>query len=149
MAMSPRERKAAQRSRTDGYAKSREADWKKRGITNATYQKYLDMLEQQNHQCAICGCHINGNSHLDHNHVTGKIRGLLCPICNMALGNLEPYINHVQAYLQLSDDMAEVNQHSFTDQNGLQVHNGEMYGINEQGELYAIEPIVPFHPSEY
>ena len=108
MAMSARERKAKQRSSAEGYAKSREADWRKRGITGITYQQYLDMLKAQGHRCAICQLHINGNAHLDHNHTTGKIRGLLCPTCNMALGNLEPFINEVQAYLQLADDMSDM-----------------------------------------
>ncbi len=39
--------------------------------------------------------------------------------------------------------------YSFTDQNGIQVHDGQMYGIDQNGDLYDLEPLIPFHPSEY
>ncbi len=37
----------------------------------------------------------------------------------------------------------------FVDQNGLTVYDGGVYGIDENGGLYDIEPLVPFRPSEY
>ncbi len=37
----------------------------------------------------------------------------------------------------------------FTDQNGLTVQDGAMYGIDEQGDLYDLEPLCSFRPSEY
>jgi hypothetical protein len=66
-------------------------------VTNSDYQK---MLKTQNGVCAICGNHEtgivrNGNTKgkgkvralaVDHCHKTGKIRGLLCGQCNIALG---------------------------------------------------------------
>lgn len=50
------------------------------------------VAENQNHACAICGSpgsfegSRNETFHLDHDHVTGKIRGLLCRSCNLGLG---------------------------------------------------------------
>jgi hypothetical protein len=103
MAMSNQEKKAAQRSRPEGYAKSRESDWKRRGITDISYQKYLVKLEVQHHMCAICGAHINGNSSLDHDHANGNPRGLLCNDCNLALGHIEAggsqFLANASAYL--------------------------------------------------
>jgi len=91
------------------YAQEREHNWKKRGIMNTdgtpfSHEQFLAMLEAQGHRCAICAITINGNSHVDHNHETGQVRGLLCQPCNMALGVLERFITsgHVQAYLQLA-----------------------------------------------
>ena len=43
------------------------------------------MLDKQDHCCAICDKHkseFNQNLAVDHNHVTGEIRGLLCTYCN-------------------------------------------------------------------
>lgn len=43
----------------------------------------------QNNVCAICGrVPINRSLSIDHNHVTGLIRGALCWYCNKALGYL-------------------------------------------------------------
>lgn len=56
------------------------------GITLAEYE---EMFDKQNGVCAIClQQEVLKNKRLavDHNHVTGKIRGLLCGKCNKGLG---------------------------------------------------------------
>lgn len=51
------------------------------------------MLLQQNSCCAICKTHIESCTHqqlvVDHDHVTGKVRALLCDLCNTALGKFK------------------------------------------------------------
>jgi hypothetical protein len=44
------------------------------------------LFTAQNGVCAICK--IRPCDHVDHNHVTNKVRALLCPQCNKALGLL-------------------------------------------------------------
>lgn len=39
--------------------------------------------------CAICRCIPKGKLALDHDHKTGKLRGLLCVLCNTALGKFK------------------------------------------------------------
>ncbi len=68
------------------------------GITAPERDK---LLANQEGLCANKGClkkiYFKGkgfegdsdNAHTDHNHRTGKIRGILCRNCNMALGMLE------------------------------------------------------------
>ena len=49
------------------------------------------MLAAQDGKCAICGTTSTGNRkafHVDHDHKTGKVRGLLCSNCNTGIGNL-------------------------------------------------------------
>lgn len=56
-----------------------------------TLEQYDQMFEQQDGLCAVCR-NINGDGRrlaIDHNHQTGKIRGLLCFRCNTWLGILE------------------------------------------------------------
>jgi hypothetical protein len=54
------------------------------GITQADYDA---LLEAQGGGCAICGKAPGKISlHVDHDHETGEIRGLLCVGCNNALG---------------------------------------------------------------
>jgi uncharacterized protein YaiL (DUF2058 family) len=64
----------------------------KYGMTVSDYDR---MFEQQKGVCAICGkeqthspVH-NGYLCIDHDHVTGKNRGLLCRKCNIALGHVD------------------------------------------------------------
>jgi NMD protein affecting ribosome stability and mRNA decay len=55
-----------------------------------TLEDWNMMFEEQGGVCAICkspdpkGHH--GRFHVDHDHVTGKIRGLLCDTCNRGIG---------------------------------------------------------------
>ena len=57
-----------------------------------TLKDYNKLLKKQKGACAICGkkkAHKKGKFlHVDHNHKTGKVRGLLCAVCNTALGRL-------------------------------------------------------------
>ena len=55
----------------------------------------MKVLGAQNGVCAICcdpkghepGC---GNRlYVDHDHLTGRVRGLLCHYCNTGIGNLK------------------------------------------------------------
>jgi len=51
---------------------------------------YDTLLQKQDGGCAICGAKENGkkmNFVIDHDHKTGKVRGLLCTQCNAGLGN--------------------------------------------------------------
>lgn len=56
------------------------------------------ILKNQNYKCAICGREIflhgasvdkNKIARVDHNHETGKVRGLLCNDCNRGIGLLK------------------------------------------------------------
>lgn len=51
-----------------------------------TLEQYETMLGQQSGGCAICGVGNPPTLAVDHNHKTGKIRGLLCAKCNTGLG---------------------------------------------------------------
>lgn len=57
---------------------------------------YKSILERQNGVCAICGQYeTSRNQHtikrlaIDHDHVTGAFRGLLCTRCNLAIGQFD------------------------------------------------------------
>ena len=58
---------------------------KKYGITITDKQQ---MIDDQNRKCAICGdILVDGyGTHVDHDHETGKTRGVLCGGCNTGLG---------------------------------------------------------------
>ncbi len=55
-----------------------------------TLEKYNEILASQNECCAICKEHQSKQKkslYVDHCHVSGKIRGLLCYQCNIVLGH--------------------------------------------------------------
>jgi recombination endonuclease VII len=62
------------------------------------------LYTSQNGLCAICDKKRKLN--VDHDHTTGKVRGLLCFKCNTALGTFEDTISGVQRvidYLEKSN----------------------------------------------
>ena len=56
------------------------------GLTETDYK---EMLESQGGVCAICNTHYDYHLHVDHDHSTGDIRGLLCKDCNLGLGHFK------------------------------------------------------------
>ena len=52
-------------------------------ISPAEYQVLLDTHENL---CGICGEQFDAGLYIDHDHSTGKVRGLLCCDCNLGLG---------------------------------------------------------------
>ena len=83
-------------ARNPEYLKNRQAERSKRlmphlsayGITKSDYE---EMLHEQDSACAVCGksggwSANGGRLVVDHDHDTGKVRGLLCPSCNRGIG---------------------------------------------------------------
>lgn len=67
------------------------------GISLECYER---KLAEQGGKCAICktdGSLLKRKLAVDHDHKTGKIRGLLCGSCNTALGSLKDSFEIVQA----------------------------------------------------
>ncbi len=69
--------------------KEKRQKWILKDLYNLPIEKYNDMFIEQGGRCAICGKHqveFKKKLCVDHNHETGKIRGLLCNKCNSLLG---------------------------------------------------------------
>lgn len=56
-----------------------------------TADTYTAMYVRQMGSCAICGKNLPTRTsvHVDHDHRTGIVRGLLCAMCNLGLGTFE------------------------------------------------------------
>jgi hypothetical protein len=73
-----------------------------------TPEAYFVLRMVQGNKCAICGKLpiSTGNRqrlHVDHDHVTGRVRGLLCPDCNRGLGSFHDnpgFLTQAAAYLR-------------------------------------------------
>ena len=83
------------RARGDYYLRQRH------GMTGSEFDA---LLTRQGGCCAICGAPQSKHSgarapkrlEVDHNHATGRIRGLLCRRCNTALGLLEDNVGRLK-----------------------------------------------------
>lgn len=49
-------------------------------------EEYNSMILAQNNICAICNKPSNKTLSIDHHHITGEVRGLLCNSCNLGIG---------------------------------------------------------------
>ncbi len=59
---------------------------------NITPEKYKKLLTKQNNLCAICKTNKPGGEgvwHIDRNHETGGVKGILCYHCNTSLGGFK------------------------------------------------------------
>jgi len=83
----------------------------KRNTYGITQEEYLEMLKKQNDSCAICHTKTAGGKnnvwHIDHNHTTGKVRGLLCWACNSGLGQFRDNVQSLTAAIKYLKDNDE------------------------------------------
>ena len=78
--------------------KHSEYGWRSRikGTYGITEEDYSQMFIEQQGQCGICFSSLiyrDKATHIDHDHDTGEVRGLLCHGCNTAIGLLKEDID--------------------------------------------------------
>lgn len=79
------------------------------GITSIDYNQ---LLKDQNNSCAICGKPPEKiKLAVDHNHVNGRVRGLLCFHCNTILGHaydsvkiLKSALDYIAKHSRIDED---------------------------------------------
>lgn len=66
---------------------------KRFGYTKEQFSLLYNLLwERQRGKCAVCNIELvkhGKDTHIDHNHTTMQVRGLLCPKCNLGIGLLQ------------------------------------------------------------
>lgn len=66
--------------------------WKLMGRFGLTLDDYVSMMDEQKGCCLVCGGSLDSGAKqspcVDHDHNTGKVRGLLCNRCNRGIGML-------------------------------------------------------------
>ncbi len=85
-------------------------------IYNLDAEEYIKMLEEQDNSCFICKKKETiltkyGTTKalaVDHDHVTGKVRSLLCNSCNCLLGNANDSIEILQRAMNYLKSHKEV-----------------------------------------
>jgi hypothetical protein len=62
--------------------------WQRQKFYGLSLEQEQKLLKIQDNACAICNkvFETDADYHVDHCHSTNKVRGLLCPFCNKALG---------------------------------------------------------------
>ncbi len=102
-------RENQRRMRSTPDAKRRARDSYLRRKYGITMEQYDLMLAEQDGGCAICKRSPSESIslHVDHDHDTGRIRGLLCFRCNNSLGDLEDSPQLLMAELNYVDGPTE------------------------------------------
>lgn len=76
-----------------------------------TIEDIAELHDVQRYRCGICGSKDSGTKqggfHIDHNHITQKVRGLLCHQCNLMLGNAKDNVEILQAAMEYLNDNQE------------------------------------------
>lgn len=68
------------------------------------------MIADQGGTCAVCP---GAPEHVDHDHVTGRVRGVLCFNCNQALGNVRDNPEVLQGLIDYLAEAAPVDWDAF------------------------------------
>lgn len=67
-----------------------------------TLSEAEEIKVKQNGKCAVCFVDLIGGTqtHVDHNHDTGKVRGILCTNCNRGLGHFQDSKKHLASAIE-------------------------------------------------
>ena len=76
-----------------------------------TLEQYESIVEKQGGKCPVCKKLLSETTktkspHVDHNHITGNIRGVLCGKCNRGIGFIEDNVEiakNIIEYLKSTD----------------------------------------------
>jgi hypothetical protein len=73
---------------TDSEYRSRKKHSYIRTVYKLTEAEHSKLISKHNGKCGICDTDFKSKrtTYIDHDHATGKVRGLLCPKCNILLG---------------------------------------------------------------
>jgi ribosomal protein S14 len=68
-----------------------------------TEKQFEELKSKQNNRCAICGelepgfrKGVRKELAVDHNKITGQNRGLLCSLCNTAIGSMKENVDNLK-----------------------------------------------------
>lgn len=80
----------------------RHRKWKDRGMIDMTTKRYYEMLKSQDGKCLFCDRQPREDRFFDtdHDHKTGRVRGLLCNEHNRAVGVVEKNIDLLPKFLE-------------------------------------------------
>ncbi len=77
--------------------------WRLLRTHQITWDAYLEILLQQHNLCKICKIELKADHFraasapvVDHCHVSGRVRGILCQNCNKLLGHLEALLEKIK-----------------------------------------------------
>ena len=111
-------RKYADKLRAEGRSRRSPTYYRKQNLRKygLSVEDYIRLLEQQHGVCAICSQpepqivnEKRRNLVVDHNHQTGKVRGLLCTTCNVGLGMMQEDPVRLHSMIRYTEQHNEVD----------------------------------------
>ncbi|WP_189056144.1 endonuclease domain-containing protein [Longimycelium tulufanense] len=94
------------------YCRTCHRDYQRQRRHHLTDTEIRDFYASHGHDCRICGTPEKETAHgrlvIDHDHATGLIRGLLCDLCNKALGMIRDdvvILKSALAYLEQHEEI--------------------------------------------
>jgi hypothetical protein len=76
--------------------------WHRKTKFGLSEESFHTMMQNQDSKCAICKkiLVLGIGTHIDHCHLSGKIRGLLCNTCNTGIGLFKESLESLESAIQ-------------------------------------------------
>lgn len=101
-----------QKTRSTSYRKDPKNDGKIRKWASVSARRsrygletdqFLYLVREQEERCAVCTEFLPSDPYkvcVDHDHATGKVRGLLCRACNLGLGHFKDDLHRMKTAVE-------------------------------------------------